>query len=299
MRLKSFLLASASVVALSTNLLAADLPSKKGVPTLAAAPAFSWTGAYVGVLAGASASNSKTSTTFDADCGDPASCSLVTDPTSGLNLQGALGGTIGYNYQFQNNLVLGLEVDGSWLSAGQSHSNSSAWTYTDGGYQANSTSSLKNEVHANSLATARLRFGVALDRTLIFATAGVAAGRVKSKTTGATTFQSSGVSSSAFLTNSANGSWSGNNSKTRVGWTVGAGVEHAVTEHVTLKLDALYYNLGKVKTSATGSSANSCGYASVVGGCSDGGTSTTTLTNYTTKTTVDGVVARVGLNYKF
>ena len=39
--------------------------------------------------------------------------------------------------------------------------------------------------------------------------------------------------------------WNGNGgSKTRTGWTLGAGVEYAITNNITIKGEYLYYNLG-------------------------------------------------------
>ena len=39
--------------------------------------------------------------------------------------------------------------------------------------------------------------------------------------------------------------WNGNGgSSTRVGWTLGAGAEYAITNNITLKGEYLYYNLG-------------------------------------------------------
>ena len=41
-----------------------------------------------------------------------------------------------------------------------------------------------------------------------------------------------------------NAYWSGNPSSTRVGWTVGAGVEYAITNNVTIGAEYLYADLG-------------------------------------------------------
>ena len=38
--------------------------------------------------------------------------------------------------------------------------------------------------------------------------------------------------------------WSGNPSSTRVGWTIGAGAEYAVTNNITIKGEYLYADLG-------------------------------------------------------
>jgi len=80
----------------------------------------------------------------------------------------------------------------------------------------------------------------------------------------------------------------GSNTQTRVGWTLGAGVEHAIDDHLTIKADVLYYDLGNVKTVAAGS------YSDVGYGKSTGATQAYQATHQ-----INGVLARAGLNYKF
>ena len=38
--------------------------------------------------------------------------------------------------------------------------------------------------------------------------------------------------------------WNGSPSSTRVGWTIGGGVEYAITNNITIKGEYLYVNLG-------------------------------------------------------
>ena len=71
----------------------------------------------------------------------------------------------------------------------------------------------------------------------------------------------------------------GSESKTRAGWTLGAGLEYAITNNLTVKGEYLYYNLGK-KTVAV----NPVG---LVGG------------NFGAKFKNDGHLVRAGLNWKF
>ncbi len=120
---------------------------------------------------------------------------------SGCGYKGGLLG--GYNHQFDQ-FVIGLE--GDWGMTGDIATNEEP-----GGDFAFSMT---------SLATLRARMGFALDNTLIFATAGGAW---------------------------ANGNLDGiiaadpdNIKGTHFGWTIGGGVEHALTERFRLKLDYLY-----------------------------------------------------------
>jgi outer membrane immunogenic protein len=70
-------------------------------------------------------------------------------------------------------------------------------------------------------ASARLRAGFAVDRFLVYGTGGLAFGEVKAK----------------------DATYS--DSDTRVGWTLGGGVEAAVTDHVTTRVEYRYTDLGK------------------------------------------------------
>jgi outer membrane immunogenic protein len=123
------------------------------------------------------------------------------------------GGQIGYNWQ-SGNFVFGIEADGSWLS------NKATLTGADQGYIASN--------RIRWLATVRPRFGLAVGNTMAYTTAGVAFGGVR---------------------NIADYSSFGGNitseSKTRVGWTVGGGVEHMWTRNFTIALEGLFVDLGR------------------------------------------------------
>ena len=116
----------------------------------------------------------------------------------------------------------------------------------------------------SALGTARLRLGYTFDRTLLYVTGGLAAGQVRDRyqvVNGAPAY-----------------SWTKTNGW-RAGYTVGAGAEFALNDKWSVKAEGLYYNLGsKHGDSNTGVPG---GYA------------------HQMKSSVDGYVARVGLNYKF
>jgi outer membrane immunogenic protein len=78
--------------------------------------------------------------------------------------------------------------------------------------------------------------------------------------------------------------WAESKSDTRVGWTLGAGVEYAITNNVTVKGEYLYYNLG---------TTNEVGVAT-------GNALTAFPTSYlASKVTYEGSIFRAGVNYKF
>jgi outer membrane immunogenic protein len=123
------------------------------------------------------------------------------------------GGQIGVNFQ-SGNIVYGLEGDISGLSG------KGTATGAPEGYTAS------NQIRW--LATIRPRLGVATGNTLIYGTGGVAIG---------------GVRNNVRYHSFTNGVTS--ESKTRVGWTAGGGIEHMWTRNWTIALEGLYVDLGR------------------------------------------------------
>lgn len=107
-------------------------------------PAFSWTGFYAGGLVGYGWGEAET------DNGD-------------ADADGFLGGLFaGYNYQFHNGVVIGLEADG---------------TYGD---QSGSTGGIADTSVENDWnGTFRGRLGYGIDRFMIYGTGGLAVGKVE------------------------------------------------------------------------------------------------------------------------
>jgi len=307
---------SFSAMLAATSAIAADLPSRKAAPEailLAPQSAYSWTGFYAGVTAGVGGSGDKAKATAFGPCpqnfctgtaGQPAVANdwvnvigignpgLPFGTLSGQSIVGAGGFTLGFNQQV-NQFVYGLEGDVTFLSNRQSHATSNSANYVDAGYYSGANSAISGRFSGNAsptaIGTARLRFGVAMDRTLLFATGGLAIGSVRSSTA----YSYNGLANINFgggnsynIVSAAN--LAGSNTQTRVGWTLGAGVEHAIDDHLTIKADVLYYDLGNVKTVAAGS------YSDVGYGKSTGATQAYQATHQ-----INGVLARAGLNYKF
>ena len=116
----------------------------------------------------------------------------------------------------------------------------------------------------------RARLGYAFDRTLVYATGGLAYGEMKS-------------SANFFGPLPGNAlQFTGTKNNTAFGYTIGAGVEYAFTNNITAKGEYLYYDLGK-------STAN----VAVIPGSGGGGT------GYNSRFKNGGHLVRVGLNYKF
>ena len=153
------LLACATLLAQAVALaaVAADvpaLPRYQGPAPVYEAPAFSWTGLYLGLNGGYGFGTSDWS-------------SATTG--AGLDPQGALvGGTVGYNWQ-TGVWVLGGEIDAdaSWINAS-----------TTGG-SGLCSGGLGCETHNTFLGTARARVGYAFDRLMPYVTGGGAFSTVK------------------------------------------------------------------------------------------------------------------------
>jgi outer membrane immunogenic protein len=244
---------------LSTSAFAADLAprmySKAPAPIVAI---YDWTGFYVGGNIGYSWGRSSDTSTLTNAAG---TVLLTTSDKSDLN--GIVGGgQIGYNWQTQN-WVWGLEAD----IQGTGEKGSRAFTFTPvlgpgiGNFVLNIAIPFALTQKIDWFGTVRGRVGIlATPKVLLYATGGLAYGEVNSSETVGTAVPS------AF-----------SNSSTKVGWTVGAGIEGAIGGNWTAKLEYLYVDLGTVSSSYTLPSTNIISYSSRI---------------------TDNVL-RVGLNYKF
>ena len=223
---RKILLASVGAVALSGSAaLAADLPSQAPPPVyVPPVPIFTWTGIYVGGQIGyAWTSGNNNFTGFDPFF--PGAPFLST--SIGGTPSGVIGGAnVGYNYQI-NQWVLGLEgsVDGTSLK------NTAAAFFPDGTtLSAHSTADIQGSI--------RGKLGVAWDRALIYGTGGVAFGGFNTDVS---------IANTGFLNGGNPFFASGNVSTTRVGWTVGGGIQYAVTNNWSIFAEYRYTNFGDIR----------------------------------------------------
>jgi outer membrane immunogenic protein len=237
MRKKGFLIATSAgfaAAAAMPSAQAADMPIK--APRYVE-PAASWAGWYIGAHAGAAWQNTQTDST-DSSYGIFGLGNTSASKTGFIG-----GGQIGYNWQ-HGNFVFGLEADISGLSSKTS------------AHLADTYAALESKI--SWLSTVRSRFGLAVGDTMVYATAGVAFGSVKNSLTS---------------NNPCCRSVTYSDSKTKVGWTVGGGVEHMLNRNWTIGLEGLFVDLGK----------------------SDLGS----FRNKTTRFQNQAVIGRLKLNYKF
>jgi outer membrane immunogenic protein len=246
--------------------LAADLPIRKA-PIYMPPPLFTWTGFYLGVNAGGVFGSQGNTQTI----GTPGFVALgptLVPSSLGTNDNGFIGGgQIGYNWQF-GSTVIGLEADfdGTTLSKSARFTSAAAVLGT--------TLTTSANAKLDYLGTVRGRLGfVPMDRLLIYGTGGLAYGDVKTTT--------------SVVPNAVPGAiWSGSSSSVRTGYAVGAGLEYAVTNNITLKGEYLYYDLGKTTTSALGN-----GVVRGIGALNG--------IDYISQVREAGSIVRAGANYKF
>lgn len=125
---------------------------------------------------------------------------------------GFVGGTVGYNWQpTGSKFLVGVEGDGAWAEI---DGNSGA-----GGVGCN-TGSCFTEIEA--LATLRGRIGLVHEKSLFYVTGGAAFAEID-----------------AGVLNSAD-----RGSETFTGWTIGGGVEYAITPQLSAKAEYLYVDFG-------------------------------------------------------
>jgi outer membrane immunogenic protein len=257
---------------------AADLPTRKEAPApVFVPPPFTWTGFYVGVNAGGIwPSGSREASIFDPAAGTDGGFLTASFP-GGLGSQSAGfigGGQAGYNWQ-TGAFVLGVETDFDGTTLSKSFNNVGV-PFAGAGVPAILTGdflTVNGKASLSWLGTTRGRVGFVAtpdNRLMIYATGGVAYG---------------GGSSNFSVFDSLTGAfWSGSPSSTRVGWTVGGGVEYAVTNNITIRGEYLYADLGSSSFSSVGNPAVAEFFP---------GTIVSGKINY------NASVFRAGVNYKF
>ena len=226
--------------------LAADVPLTAPPPP--PAPVWSWTGWRLGVEAGGAGGRSQSIYV------DPRSPTYIGLPmTNPFNVSGGLfGGALGYNWQVDN-VIVGAEGDLSAVSQKGASNDIPPFNTT-----------VINTTSEKWLATGRLRLGMTVaDRWLVYATGGAAAASVEN---------------SINATADATGVF--NQTKTLSGWTIGGGLEAALSRNWSIKAEYLYVDLQK----GTYFSPDIIAPNAIIG---------------TRAVHLDNNIVRAGLNYRF
>ena len=202
-----YFLRSGLAASLLTGVFSASAASAADMPAYRApppAPVWSWTGIYVGGHLGIGSGYKRWSDPFP-------------PPVFGdhVEMSGALaGGQIGLNYQI-GAMVWGIETDASWARLEGSNTCFAA------------IGGVNCAARVDSLGTITGRLGLAAGRTLLYAKGG-----------GAWAHDRYELNMTAF------GLGVPAVAQTRGGWTIGAGVEHALSPNWTVKLEYNYLDFG-------------------------------------------------------
>ena len=209
--------ALAATALFATSALADGMPTARGVHIAAAAPAAqcsaaAWSGAYAGAQIGTAAFSSQVSSDSDYLPGS----SIRHDDNNGL----MIGGQIGYN-MVRCSSLFGIEADLAWTNA------ESTWGLNP--LTSNSGAGFAGRSELNWYSSIRTRAGITVDNLLLYMTGGIAFADIKHSGT------------------ATPGNWcecggpsSFSNSDTRWGWVVGGGLEHRLSDRISVKAEALY-----------------------------------------------------------
>jgi outer membrane immunogenic protein len=242
--MKRILIASAAIASLlTTNALAADLAPRPYVKApVIVDPGYNWTGFYVGINGGYSWGRADTTV-------QPVAL-LGAFPNIRHNVDGALaGGQIGYNWQVDRKWLFGLEADAQWTDErGRSNTFLGSVRVPVGDNALVLSANTLRSTELPWFATFRGRAGALVDPSLLlYVTGGLAVGEVKFSQQSVASVQlfGPGVNSNTPIGAAAvavGPLLSG--SSTRVGWTVGAGLEKKFSPNWSAKAEYLYMDLG-------------------------------------------------------
>jgi outer membrane immunogenic protein len=291
----NFVRGTLAALALSApvSAMAADLPRALPVKAPVMAPVvYNWTGFYVGgnvgyswgrdpyEIAGSSTIRTREFRGFNTPQPTLLSDVTVAGPafasTGTANIDGAVaGGQVGYNWQ-TGMWVFGLETDLQWT--GQRGSTSFCLTVgcPVGSFVANADYKL------SWFGTFRARAGWLVDpRVLLYVTGGLAYGEVKiDYTSGVLGLPLAGTSTKT----------------TRPGWTIGGGIEGALSNNWTVKAEYLYVDLGSTTSGALGGATSV-----IIPDVPQPFFTTVVDTTFagTARTRLRDNIARIGINYHF
>ncbi len=259
-------------------------PNKKGPPAVAP-PRPAWSGLYVGLNAGVAfgANNSIYYSTYPIAAGfDPAAAGLGGGAFGESNAGFVGGGQVGYNYQFTNRFLAGLEADFQGV-AGGSGTTTAVGAAPSVNFPANNLlGALSATTKLDYIGTVRGRAGyLVTPSVLLFASGGLAYGQ--------TNFAANGEVLNVDPAGAAVGVSGGaaSFSKTQVGYAVGGGFEWMFMPNWSAKAEYLYYDLGGINVSMPQISINPAAAAF-------SGAVATQFHSH-----AEGQIVRAGLNHHF
>lgn len=296
MKLKTFAAALAATT-IAGSAIAADLPSRKVAPIVAAAPVPTWTGFYIGINAGGAFGGSGGISTLGTPTfanpaflagGGAVAGALANANTNSFGAGASsgfmLGGQVGVNYQM-GSLVAGLEADIAGVFGSKKSASGAVFTTLGPfGFPAENYAGVVSASRKlDYFGTLRARLGfVVTPPLLLYVTGGLAYAGVSAN-------YFSGLQESLGPATYAPVGTNGSLSETRFGWTIGAGGEWKFSPNWSLKAEYLYYDVGTASFTSGSNQINLVAPGTPIWGSSANKTSAR----------FNGHVARAGLNYHF
>jgi outer membrane immunogenic protein len=234
--------------------MAADLRMPVKAPPAPIVPVFSWTGLYLGINGGGGWG--REDWVDNSSIGIPPGAAVRHRPDGGM-----FGGTFGFRYQLNSNIVIGVEGMADWADLNDTVNTSSVFFPVE-----NETLKVK------SLYSATGQIGYAWSQALLYVKGGWAGANTTANinaTTGAGVIPGVGTFTPFTASNSQNDS----------GWTVGVGLDYALINNFVIGVEYDHYDLG---------------YASFSAAASNGGV-IWSVTN-PSRMTIDSVVGRLTYN---
>jgi outer membrane immunogenic protein len=232
-KVRTQLLATAAIVALSGAAYAADMGVPIKTPAPAPIPYVGWQGWYLGGSVGVARLNVTGTRTIAPNGEDFGPCAGNNNTGfTDFPMSSCATGTTGF--------TAGVQTGYDWQSRYFVYGVVADWTWTDLKHSVTDSASISLpffKAKVDWLASFRGRMGLAIEDTLVYFTGGLALGELKSSA--GVTFQCPDECFSNAL------------SKTQVGWVAGAGVEHKLSQNWSVFGEFLYYDLGRA--TATGS----------------------------------------------
>lgn len=208
---------------------AADLPLPFKASPAPEPAAINWTGFYIGGQGGGGWGSSSSTQNAFFFCPAGGVCAAPTPfsaPAFSTSSAGALGGvTAGFNYQFKNPIIIGIEAD--WSAAAINGSGACNRAFAVGNFGGGATGTCSSNLQDFATITGRL--GWAWERALFYVKGGGAFARYNDTIT---TIVAGIPGPAANFTND------------RSGWTLGVGAEYAFSPGWSFKVEYQHMDFG-------------------------------------------------------
>lgn len=229
---KLFLIASTLCAFCSFTYAGSERVSPKEMKQVAPlpSPCPNWTGFYLGVFGGYKFGAIDNELSLGGDWDSHPEGRNVVEAHTPKDLDasgGELGGLIGYNYEFPNRWVVGLEAAGGYLWLDDSEESGIFHTQSTGNFD------IRTSFKTHYLVTIGPRIGYAFCKWLPYVTGGLAVGDLE-------LFQQ--IRNHTYFFEPEGGS----QTETNAGWMVGGGLEYAITPHWRARMQYQYIDLGDI-----------------------------------------------------